>query len=112
MFRSPVVADPPSHHVVPSEQLVPLVELELSLDAPSAVGYVYLAGHGVAVMADDSAGRRLLVPLRGCSSLSGVSVRLVRVSMRPLWSGSRLRLTSGSVHRWVLACRRRRFLTA
>jgi hypothetical protein len=56
MFRSPVTdAVPPTHHgVEPSEQPVPLVELELSLGAPAVGGWdVYLAGHGVPVVADD-----------------------------------------------------------
>ena len=53
MFRSPVVADPPTDVVVPSEELVPLVVLELSLDAPGEGWATYLADRGISITIDD-----------------------------------------------------------
>jgi hypothetical protein len=56
MFRSvpEVVADPPADvDVVPPEELVPLVVLELSLDAPATGWPTYLGGRGVEIVTDD-----------------------------------------------------------
>jgi hypothetical protein len=54
MFRALPTADPPTHHdVVAPEQLVPLVVLELSLDAPAIGWNAYLAGNGVEMVTDD-----------------------------------------------------------